>query len=128
MIPGVRGSNKAQVEGLREEKLIVDSAIEILGEGGEGVGMERLQGMDRKEKLKIALKSRAAPTAINALIENFESISILHRILRYRIAQNLPLPVDEEDAKRMMQSDIQEVLTAKEKRGMQKARIRKGRK
>ena len=57
MIPGVRSSNKAQVKGLEEEKSIVDAAIEVLGGGkgggeeGGGVGMERLKGMDRKEKV-----------------------------------------------------------------------------
>jgi len=38
----------------------------------------------------------------------------------------MPLPVDEDDAKRMMQTDIHEVLTAREKKAMQRERMRKG--
>lgn len=61
---------------------------------------------------------------INALIEQFQSMDIMHRVLRYRVENGLEIPKDEDGAKTLMQNDIKKVLSPQELKEMQRARMK----
>ncbi len=61
---------------------------------------------------------------VNALISQFESMDMMHRVLKYRADSGKPLPSSEEDAKKVMQSDLRKVLTDREWKDLQKMRMK----
>jgi hypothetical protein len=65
---------------------------------------------------------------INALVGQFKSMDIMHRVLRYRLENNMSLPETEEEAKSIMQSDLKTVLSQKELKEVQKSRMGKRKK
>jgi hypothetical protein len=75
-------------------------------------------------KLQISIKSGADLKDINALIQQFQSMDIMHRVLRYRMEHGLEIPTDEEGAKMLLQKDVQKVLTPQEVKEMQRARMK----
>lgn len=75
-------------------------------------------------QLKISLQSGAELKDINALVSQFESMDIMHRVLRYRVENGKPLPVSEEDAKNIMQNDVRHALSEKEMKDMQRQRMK----
>jgi len=124
-VPGI--STKSKIEAIKGEKDMVDAAIAVLAEGEGGmVVLEDLKCMSRKDRLRICLESKSSTSTISTFIENFESMTILHRILRFRLETGKALPVDEEEAKRMMQMDFKDVLSVRERKDMQKRMMRKG--
>lgn len=75
-------------------------------------------------QLKISIKSGADLKDINALISQFQSMDIMHRVLRYRVENDLEIPMDEETAKTVMQRDIKKVLSPQEQKEMQRQRMK----
>ena len=61
---------------------------------------------------------------INQLIQQFESMQLMHRVLRYRIENGMSIPKNEENAKIVMQQDLKNVLSAREMKEMQRARMK----
>ena len=55
-------------------------------------------------------------------------MDIMHRVLRYRVEEGLEIPTDEESAKTLMQKDVRKVLSPKELKDMQRARMKAMRK
>lgn len=48
----------------------------------------------------------------------------MHRVLRYRVENDLEIPMDEETAKTVMQRDIKKVLSPQEQKEMQRQRMK----
>jgi len=120
MIPGM--SNVGALKQLKDEQKLVNAAIVVLG---NNVGLERVKNMDRKEKLKISLESKADPSQVNVLIDNYESITIMHRMLRHRVRNELPVPKNEREAKDMMSiENVRKVLSTKEIKNLQRKNMK----
>lgn len=51
-------------------------------------------------------------------------MDIMHRVLRYRVENDLEIPMDEETAKTVMQRDIKKVLSPQEQKEMQRQRMK----
>ena len=75
-------------------------------------------------QLKISIKSGADLKDINALISQFQSMDIMHRVLRYRVENGMEIPMDEDTAKTVMQRDIKKVLSPQEQKEMQRQRMK----
>ena len=46
---------------------------------------------------------------VNELVKQFQSMDIMHRVLRYCIENDMPIPSTEEEAKSVIQSDMRKV-------------------
>ena len=57
-------------------------------------------------------------------MSQFESMDIMHRVLRYRVKNGKPLPVSEEDAKNIMQNDVKHAFSEREMKDMQRQRMK----
>jgi len=98
---------------IQKTKEIVEATTSIMG---QDVGIDELREMDKKEKLKICIKAGIELQDINLLVQQFSSLELLHRILRYRTENDLPIPSSEEDAKMVLQRDARFVMTEQEKK------------
>ena len=72
----------------------------------------------------ICLKCESDFQEINALVTQFKSMDIMHRVLRYRVENNMPIPTSEDEAKNVMQADMRKVLSSKELKDMQRSRMK----
>ena len=72
----------------------------------------------------ICLKCESNLQDVNALVSQFESMDIMHRVLRHRVESGKSIPTTEASAKDIMQSDMRDVLTNKELKAMQRARMK----
>lgn len=75
-------------------------------------------------QLQISLKCGAELKDINSLVSSFESMDIMHRILRRRLENGKDFPLDEASAKTMIQKEAVDVLTPAELKNMQRARVK----
>uniref|UniRef100_A0A7S2RHR0 Signal recognition particle SRP54 subunit M-domain domain-containing protein n=1 Tax=Eucampia antarctica TaxID=49252 RepID=A0A7S2RHR0_9STRA len=122
-IPGM--SNLEQVKAVKENQNLVNA---LIGELGENATAKELNQLGRKEKLLISLRSSVSVEAINMIVQQFQGMDIMHRILRYRMSNGQPIPTDEIAMQRIMQADGDKVMSKKEKRNMQanKAKSQRG--
>jgi len=119
MIPGM--GRVDAIKKMRETQKLLEAAMDIVG---SDAGAKELKEIGKKEKLKISLKSGAELKDINALVSQFESMDIMHRVLRYRVENGKPLPVSEEDAKNIMQNDVKYAFSEREMKDMQRQRMK----
>ena len=59
------------------------------------------------------------------IIQQFQGMDVMHRILRYRKENGLSIPTSEKEMHMAMQSDGDKVMSKKEKREIQTARAKK---
>lgn len=52
------------------------------------------------------------------MIQQFRTMELMHRVLRYRKINGKPLPTDEAGMRAIMMEDAQNVLTSQEKKEM----------
>eukprot|EP00591_Stephanopyxis_turris_P002743 CAMPEP_0195522170 /NCGR_PEP_ID=MMETSP0794_2-20130614/20079_1 /TAXON_ID=515487 /ORGANISM="Stephanopyxis turris, Strain CCMP 815" /LENGTH=254 /DNA_ID=CAMNT_0040651861 /DNA_START=140 /DNA_END=904 /DNA_ORIENTATION=- len=112
-IPGV-GQLK-DIKALRESRKVLDAAISVLGEDAVANDMKNI---GKKEKLQICIKGEATMEELNQVITQFESMEMMHRVLRYRKAKGVPLPTDEAAMRTAVQEDAQKLITKTEKKVM----------
>lgn len=118
-------SSQQAIKQINETKDLIDAVVKVLDESdddrvGTEAGLDELQALTKKDKLKISLKSNGMPLSkINELTSTFESMEFLRRILNYRRDNDLPLPTNETQAKDMMKNDLKKVLTTKEVKEIQ---------
>ena len=58
-------------------------------------------------------------------MQQFKSMDIMHRVLRYRVENGLEIPTDEEGARTIMQNDVKNVLSDREMKEIQKERMKR---
>merc|ERR1712110_664351 len=92
---------------------------------GNNANIDDLKFMGKKVKLKISLESKADLSDINTLIQNFKSMEVIHRVLRYRKFNGKSLPSNEENLRTILQTDSPKVVTNKEKKDMRRALFKK---
>jgi hypothetical protein len=77
--------------------------------------------LDRKQKLKLSVACDKPLDEINSVLDLFRQMEIMHRILRYRKENGIPLPTDQAGLNMAMQQDGMKVMTNKEKKDLRKA-------
>mmetsp|Transcript_13002 Transcript_13002/g.24427 ORF Transcript_13002/g.24427 Transcript_13002/m.24427 type:complete len:216 (-) Transcript_13002:49-696(-) len=118
-LPGM--GNTDAVKAMKSMQQLLEATMEV---AGNSASAKELKELGRKEKLQISIKSGAELKDINALIQQFQSMDVMHRVLRYRVKNGLEIPKDEEGAKMLMQKDVKKVLSSQEVKEMQKVRMK----
>jgi hypothetical protein len=112
-IPGA--SRTSELQAARDTQQVVKAMLDYLG---DGVTPEDINKLDRKQKLKLVIACKKPMDEVDRVLQSFKQMSIMHRILRYRKENGIPLPTDEDGLKMAMQSDGMKVLTKEEKEEM----------
>lgn len=92
---------------------------------GDGCTAKQLDAMSRTEKLKAALEGETTAEEINILISQFQTMDLMHRILRKRVDQGKPLPQNAEAMQGAVQSEGSKMLSKAQKTKMQDVQARK---
>lgn len=100
---------------------ILEATIDVLGNDSSAVDLKE---MSKKQKLQISLRSGESLKDINVLVGQFESMEVMHQILRYRVERGKSLPLNEEDAKVIMQTDAKEALPERVLKDMKRQRMK----
>ena len=115
-IPGA--ARTTELQAARDTQEVVRAMLDHLG---EGVTPEDIKRLDRKKKLKLVIACKRPMDEVDRVLQSFNQMSIMHRILRYRKENGIPLPSDEDGLKMAMQSDGMKVMTKEEKEEMREA-------
>jgi len=67
-------------------------------------------------KLKISINSGKTVEEINLLVQQFKTMDIMHRVLKYRKTNGKSIPKDEKSLQSVLELDAKKVLTKKEKK------------
>jgi hypothetical protein len=118
-LPFLSGTD--QVKQMKKMQALVDATMEVVGTDANA---SQLKEIGKKEKLMICLKCESDLQEVNSLITQFQSMDIMHRVLKYRKENNLSIPTTEEGTKNAMQSDMRKVLTTREFKSMQRQRMK----
>jgi hypothetical protein len=78
----------------------------------------KLESMSRTEKLKAALEGETTAEQINILIQQFQTMDMMHRVLRKRVDDGKPLPQTAEAMQAAVQSEGAKLLSPKQKTKM----------
>lgn len=92
----------------KQAQLVVKSIIELVGKNATS---ETIENMGRKDKLKISYQSGATVEDINTLFMQFQTTSLMHKVIRNRKANGQPLPHDADSLKIAMSQDGRSLLT-----------------
>ena len=114
-LPGT--GSTVEMQQAKEKGVIVKTMIEQLG---ADVTCADIKDLDRKQKLKLAIACKIPMDELEATLNSFQQMDIMHRILRYRKEHANPLPTDEVGLKMAMQTDGMKVMTREEKADMKK--------
>ena len=95
--------------------------IKVMGEDATG---EMLEQMTRTEKLKASLEGETTVEDINGIIVQFQTMDIMHRILRKRKAEGKKIPETADAIQAIMQAEGAQVLSKSQKDRMKKNSMR----
>eukprot|EP00985_Skeletonema_marinoi_P017736 scaffold9799_cov127-Skeletonema_marinoi.AAC.5 len=115
-IPGMGSSS--EIQAAKESQVVVKEMVTQLG-GDISAG--DLGKLERKQKLKLSIACEKPLDDINRVLDLFRQMEIMHRILRYRKENGLPLPTDQAGLNMAMQQDGMKVMTNQEKKELRKA-------
>jgi hemerythrin len=92
---------------------------------GEGAASDRLNNMSRKEKLEAAIAGETTVEEINILAKQFQTMSLMHLVLRKRKLEGRQIPETAEAMQAVIQSEGHKVLSKdqRKKLGMQQAKM-----
>jgi hypothetical protein len=115
-IPGA--SRTSEIQTAKETQIVVKGILDHLG---NDVTTEDIAKLDRKQKLRLSIACKKPMDEIDAVLQSFRQMEIMHRILRYRKENGIAMPKDEEGLKLAMQQDGLKVMTKEEKQEMKEA-------
>eukprot|EP00574_Skeletonema_japonicum_P014031 CAMPEP_0201720500 /NCGR_PEP_ID=MMETSP0593-20130828/5417_1 /ASSEMBLY_ACC=CAM_ASM_000672 /TAXON_ID=267983 /ORGANISM="Skeletonema japonicum, Strain CCMP2506" /LENGTH=247 /DNA_ID=CAMNT_0048211139 /DNA_START=76 /DNA_END=819 /DNA_ORIENTATION=+ len=115
-IPGMGSTN--EIKAAKESQVVVKEMVNQLG---SDISAGDLGKLDRKQKLKLSIACEKPLDDINRVLDLFRQMEIMHRILRYRKENGLPLPTDQAGLNMAMQQDGMKVMTNQEKKELRKA-------
>lgn len=112
-IPGM--GMTSQVTAMKESMKVMNA---IISKTGKDATADDFAKLGRRDKLKIALEGDCSIEDLNSVISQFQSMQIMHRVLRYRKSKGKPLPKDEKSMQSAIKEDGNAVLTKKEKKDL----------
>ncbi|KAL7430034.1 hypothetical protein ACHAXH_001738 [Discostella pseudostelligera] len=115
-IPGA--SRTKEIQTAKETQIVVKGILDHLG---EDVTAGDIAKLDRRQKLKLSIACKKPVDEIDAVLQSFRQMEIMHRILRYRKENGIAMPTDEDGLKLAMQQDGLKVMTKEEKQEMKEA-------
>jgi len=98
---------------------------------GDEIGLEgscdEVKKLGRTEKLRISFKSGLSVEDVNLMVQQFEIVDLMHKILRYRVKAGKPIPVDQAGMQAAMQSDAKLAFNSATKKALMAKRNPYGR-
>jgi len=85
---------------------------------GKDATEDVLEGMSRTDKLKAALKGETTVEEINILIQQFQTMSLMHRVMRKRKLEGKSLPKTQDSMQAMLQAEGSKMLSKSQKSRM----------
>ena len=114
-VPGLNNNKETEVA-----KKLHQTIVGTMSIVGDDATMERLDQMTRTEKLKAAAAGQTTVQEINVLIQQFNTTSLMHKVLRHRKAAGRALPETPEATQAIIQAEGRNFLTSAQKQKMQK--------
>mmetsp|Transcript_6770 Transcript_6770/g.9882 ORF Transcript_6770/g.9882 Transcript_6770/m.9882 type:complete len:235 (-) Transcript_6770:144-848(-) len=121
-IPGM--SNLQQVKMAKQAASIAKAMIQEMG--ADATAKDIAEKVSRAEKLKVALASESTVEEVNVMIQQLQSVDIMHRIIRKRKIEGKSLPTNESSMKNLMQVDGLQAMTKTQKKAMRDSQMKKG--
>ena len=115
-VPGL--NNNKETEVAKKLHQVVTGVISVVGPDAT---LDRLEVMNRTEKLRAAAAATTTVQEINQLIHQFSTTAIMHKVLRHRQQSGQPLPETPETTQAIVQAQGRNFLSAVQKQKMAKA-------
>lgn len=103
----------------------ISGLIQVVGSNADD---DRLEQITRAEKVQAALAAETSVEEINILIKQFQSMTLMHRVLRHRKVEGKPLPTNSEALQLVMQKEAPKFLTKAQKARVTEMKTRQMRK
>lgn len=91
--------------------------------GAEATGQE-LTAMTRAQKLKAAVAGETTVEEVTMLVQQFEIMALMHRVVRRRKAEGKPIPTTAEGMQALMQTDATKMMSKAHKSRMMEAQAK----
>lgn len=119
-LPGL-GDNK-ETKIAKKMHRALTGIIEVIGKDATDT---ELDGMTRKQKLEAAVKGETTVEEINILNQQFQSMALMHRILRKRKLESKSIPATADGMQALLQSEGSKLLSEAQKERLKKAQLHK---
>jgi len=114
-------SNNKETKMAKQMHKTLTGIVNVMGKDATG---EMLEEMTRAEKLKASLEGEATVEDVNGMIFQFQTMTIMHRVLRKRKAEGKKIPETAEAMQAVMQAEGSQVLSKSQKDKMKKNSMR----
>ena len=115
-------SAKMPVLGSSKEMTVAKQMYQTVESVGKILGREAnadaLANMSRADKLKAALAAESTVEDINILVQQFETMSLMHKVVRRRHLEGKKIPETAEAVQAIMQVEAQQMLSKDQKKKM----------
>jgi hypothetical protein len=105
-------SNNKEIKIAKQMQQTIQGIVNVVGRDAT---LDTLQSMSRTEKLKAAIQGTTTVDAINTFVQQFNSMDIMHKVLRQRQSAGKPLPATAEAMQIMIQQYGPTVLSKSQK-------------
>jgi hypothetical protein len=119
-LPGLRDNKETQIA--KKMHRALSGIIEVIGKDATDA---ELDAMTRKQKLEAAVRGETSVEEINILSQQFQSMALMHRILRKRKLESKSIPTTADGMQALLQSDGSKLLSEAQKERMKKAQLLK---
>jgi hypothetical protein len=92
---------------------------------GKDADLERLEGISRADKLKAAVAAKVTVEDIATVIEQFSSMTLMHKVLRHRYLEGKPIPTSAEAMQTVLQAEGPNFLTKQQKSKLQRKQVQR---
>ena len=114
-IPGL--NNNKEINQAKAMHKTINGLMEITGRDAT---VDTLSELSRAEKLKAAVAAETSVEEINVVIQQFEGMSLMHRVLRKRKEEGRPIPKTADSMQAVIQTEGPKLLTKAQKSRMMK--------
>jgi hypothetical protein len=109
--------NTNETVAIKKMKKTLEGIVKIVGEDAT---RDSMMSMTRKEKLEAAVAGETNVDEVNAMIAQFQTMSLMHRMLRKRKQEGKSIPDTPEDLQSIFQAEGIKVLSKDEKKKLAK--------
>uniref|UniRef100_A0A6U5KA11 Uncharacterized protein n=1 Tax=Corethron hystrix TaxID=216773 RepID=A0A6U5KA11_9STRA len=117
-IPGIRKNDK--IKQLKITQSILQAVTEEIGDQ-----LDPTSHLGRKEKLRISLRCGRTAEEVNDALREFETMSIMHAVIRRTLDDGGKIPESREDLEEAMTANASKVLSKKKLRELAGSQVRK---
>lgn len=118
-IPGINQGKEIKMATTMHKKL--SSLVEFVGADAT---VERLKLMTEKEKLQCAIAAESTCEDLAQLVDQFDIMCLMHRVVRLRAQQKLPIPETPEAMQLAIQNDGMHLMSKEQKTKMSERQTR----